>query len=1089
MVKEFKNRLARYLAGSAPSPFGMLSRGPARRKSRVSQQLVTTESCESRAMLSGIAAADAETLMGTTGNDVFTLTYDSMTTSGDVSVTISTNGGAPTDLGTFSMESGIALQGLGGNDSMRVVGTNGNDLFVMTDEGLTVNGSSVSISSLESVVLAGGAGNDTYQLDADGQLGRVTIDDSVGWDTLDFSATTTANVRVNLSLGSVQTVNTNLRLTLAATTTIDNIAGGSGNDILIGNSLNNRVWGYAGNDVLIGMAGNDTLVGGLGNDVYVFGAAASSEADTITEATGRGVDEIRFTNLTTRVVINLGVTTVQTVHTNRTLRLSSATGIENIVGGGGNDILIGNSLANLIVGGAGSDNLRGGAGNDTYGFRTATSAEADTITEFAGGGIDTLSFASITTNVNVNIGITTTQNVHLNRTLTLNSATTIENVVGGHGNDRLMGNRLNNVLRGGAGNDWLLGTAGNDSLVGGAGNDTYVFRTAASAELDTIVELAGEGVDTVVFANITTSVNLSLSTTDIQDVHTNRRIRMSGAGSIENIAGGSGNNTLTGNAGNNILIGGAGNDRLVGGAGNDTYIFRASSTLTTDTIVEAAGGGRDTLDFSAITTSVNVDLSSTTTQTTNANQRLVFSISGTIENVTGGSGNDRLTGNDAANRLIGGAGNDILEGGAGSDRLIGGRGNDTYIFRTATTAEVDTVVETSTGGYDSLNFGSISTNVRVDLSLNTSQTVHVNRSLILQAGANIETVTGGSGNDRLTGNAKANVLRGGAGNDTLIGGAGSDRLIGGVGNDTYVLRNAASAESDSVEEMANGGTDTLYFASVTKNVHVNLDTAATQAIYTNMQLKLNSSLDVENVTGGSGNDTITGNTAANVLIGGAGSDSLLGRTGNDTYVFRSAASAEIDTITELAGAGTDTLNFSAITTALTVNLSSAATQTIHTNRQLKLNLGTSVENVIGGSANDNITGNTLSNVLVGNAGNDRLSGLGGRDILIGGLGLDQLLGGDGEDILIGGRTTVDRLAARLVSLQTAWIENDSYADRIDNLRDGVGSPTVSLKAQVNVLNDSAQKDTLNGGAGVDWYFRALDDAIVGFVAGEEIDLL
>lgn len=49
----------------------------------------------------------------------------------------------------------------------------------------------------------------------------------------------------------------------------------------------------------------------------------------------------------------------------------------------------------------------------------------------------------------------------------------------------------------------------------------------------------------------------------------------------------------------------------------------------------------------------------------------------TIENASGGSGNDRLTGNDAANRLSGGAGNDRLEGGAGDDRLVGGLGSDT----------------------------------------------------------------------------------------------------------------------------------------------------------------------------------------------------------------------------------------------------------------------------------------------------------------------------------------------------------------------------------------------------------------------------
>ena len=59
-----------------------------------------------------------------------------------------------------------------------------------------------------------------------------------------------------------------------------------------------------------------------------------------------------------------------------------------------------------------------------------------------------------------------------------------------------------------------------------------------------------------------------------------------------------------------------------------------------------------------------------------------------IESATGGSGNDTLYGNAAANiltgcggneRLSGAAGNDSLAGGTGNDRLIGGVGNDALV--------------------------------------------------------------------------------------------------------------------------------------------------------------------------------------------------------------------------------------------------------------------------------------------------------------------------------------------------------------------------------------------------------------------------
>ena len=52
--------------------------------------------------------------------------------------------------------------------------------------------------------------------------------------------------------------------------------------------------------------------------------------------------------------------------------------------------------------------------------------------------------------------------------------------------------------------------------------------------------------------------------------------------------------------------------------------------------------------------------------------------------------------------------------------------------------------------------------------------------------ANFENLTGGSGNDTLTGDTAANVLDGAEGDDTLIGGGGADTLIGGVGDDVLV---------------------------------------------------------------------------------------------------------------------------------------------------------------------------------------------------------------------------------------------------------------------------------------------------------------
>ncbi|MEE1654589.1 M10 family metallopeptidase [Microvirga sp. CF3062] len=57
-----------------------------------------------------------------------------------------------------------------------------------------------------------------------------------------------------------------------------------------------------------------------------------------------------------------------------------------------------------------------------------------------------------------------------------------------------------------------------------------------------------------------------------------------------------------------------------------------------------------------------------------------------------------------------------------------------------------------------------------------------------------------------------------------------------------------------------------------------------------------------------------------------------------------------------------------------------------------------IENAVGGSGSDALTGNDANNRLAGGTGSDRLSGLSGSDNLDGGVGADMLSGGAGGDI-------------------------------------------------------------------------------------------
>src|SRR5262249_41437960 len=111
-----------------------------------------------------------------------------------------------------------------------------------------------------------------------------------------------------------------------------------------------------------------------------------------------------------------------------------------------------------------------------------------------------------------------------------------------------------------------------------------------------------------------------------------------------------------------------------------------------DTISDSSGS--DTLDFSSMATTgsngVTVDLTALNTSTftpistPSASVGIRLGAADILENITGTSGNDTLTGNSLDNTLNGGAGNDTYRfvgyGHLGTDALVESTGNDTLDF-------------------------------------------------------------------------------------------------------------------------------------------------------------------------------------------------------------------------------------------------------------------------------------------------------------------------------------------------------------------------------------------------------------------------
>ena len=147
-------------------------------------------------------------------------------------------------------------------------------------------------------------------------------------------------------------------------TDVEEVAGGDGNDNIVGSRFRNVLLGGAGDDTLEGANGFDTLEGGTGADV-LNGANGDDLLDP-----GRGRDRIAGGNGNDEVTYagrqdSLKVTLDGTANDGAKSEGDNvATDVENITGGDAVDTLIGNGLDNQLTGGPGGDNLRGGDGSD-----------------------------------------------------------------------------------------------------------------------------------------------------------------------------------------------------------------------------------------------------------------------------------------------------------------------------------------------------------------------------------------------------------------------------------------------------------------------------------------------------------------------------------------------------------------------------------------------------------------------------------------------------------------------------------------------------------------------------------------------------
>ena len=345
------------------------------------------------------------------------------------------------------------------------------------------------------------------------------------------------------------------------------------------------------------------------------------------------------------------------------------------------------------------------------------------------------------------------------------------------------------------------------------------------------------------------------------------------------------------------------------------------------------------------------------------------------------------------------------------------------------------------------------------------------------------------------------TIEGLGGDDILEGGAGADRLDGGDGIDTASYANAAAGVVANLADAAGNTGDAAgdaYTSIENLTGSAFADTLTGDAA--NNLLEGGAGDDVlagaagaDTLTGGNGADNLDGGTDADNLSGGAGADTLLGGAGDDAL----SGGADDDLLIGGAGAdlldggaGVDGTTYGDATAGVTVDLADASLNTGDAAGDTYVNL----ENVIGSSFADVLSGDSAANVLDGAAGNDTLSGREGDDTLLGGAGDDLLKGGTGADVMDGG-DDIDRVtyamaaAAVMVDLSgTTANAGEAVGDVITNVENLTGSAfgdTLTGSDDANEIDGGAGDDIINGGAGNDTIDGGDGDDIVGAGAGDD----
>ncbi|MEF8761012.1 MAG: calcium-binding protein [Candidatus Accumulibacter sp. UW25] len=1020
-------------------------------------------------------------------------------------------------------------------------------------------------------LLLGGAGNDN--LWGDLETGHVQR----GW-------TLERQVRERGGVTWYTSVFENVTLSTVAAGGDDLIFGGSGDDWLMGDGGDDFIDGGADNDVVFGGQGDDQVLGSAGND------ALSGDKLDDPEMPGAGL-------------------------------VGSLHGNDYLDGGADDDTLIGNGGDDELIGGAGNDSLSGDDGKTPSQYHGKDYLDGgDGDDELWGGADDDELIGGAGQDYLEGDDGKTPGQYHGKDYLDggdgddeLWGGGDDDELIGGAGDDDIQGDddktpgryHGKDYLDGGDGDDKLWGGGGDDELIGGAGDD-YLEGD------DVTLEENYHGKDFLSGGQGDDRLTGGGGGDELHGGEGDDYLRGDGGtvtgGGGDQLFGGAGNDGLFGDGGDDLLVGGAGTDVMDGGAGDDIYLLAAGDGQSNpfgqiDAIVDASGN--NTVVFASAVFDdltvypvngrqfLKIDYGSAdallvqggfagavATYEFADGERLSFAeligrlLDGVNDSTIAG-GQHVIIGGKDDNQIVAIAGGSLLSGGRGNDTLTGDGGGNTYLYGAGDGA--DTITEHSkANGFmaaNTLRFGSGIKPVDITLGIGSllirvgrdpANVIHIEgfnpadalalnaidrfefadgsvlsyeqlleRGFDLAGSAGNDQVTGTSVTDRIDGKDGDDLLRGeagddrllgGLGDDTLQGGAGDDSLEGGRGNDSYLFgkgdgQDMVLAISDSVV----GEINTLQFKAGVASSEVVLKRVADTELGglaalevsiagTADQITFNGFFYGENpVNAYNGLQQIRfagGQTwdlnAILIKVSGTANQAPTGAVTISGAATQNHTLSASNTLADADGLGTiayqwqsssDGTSWSAIAGATASSFTLGETQVgKHVRVAASYTDGHGTTESVA-SALTSIVGRVLqgtdgNNTLLGTSGNDALIGNAGNDLLDGGAGADSLVGGTGND-----KYLVDNVGDMVIEL--AGEGKDIVYSTIDwtlgaNLERLSLTGTAAIKASGNEIANTlyghanSSANVLTGGLGNDAYYAGVNDSVVE-LAGEGRD--